>query len=204
MSAQELQFFRATRTQTLSVLDGLTQSQIEFKTAPNKWSVGETLDHILLAGQLGVRQIKTLIDMQKSGSEPYLRVTFADVNVAPIFLPKSLLPFFELPFAVTSMFTPGCVKDFLISNRMFAAKNPDVAEPRNGRSKKELKDELNASFQELENVFAENTGLNYQEMKISHPVFGVYDVPGYLRFMAQHEQRHQSQIAEILSDTRFF
>jgi hypothetical protein len=204
MIEHELQFFGVTRKKTLQMLEGLTQSQIDFKPAPNRWSVGETVDHILLACQLGISQFKTLIDLQKTGREPYLRVTFADVNVAPVFMPKSLLPFFEIPFAVTSMFTPRCVKDFLIGNRMFAAKNPDVAEPRYGRSVNELKNELNTSLQELENLFAVNPDMNYEAMKISHPVFGVYDAPGYVRFMAQHEQRHQAQIAEVLSAVSSF
>ena len=30
-----------------------------------------------------------------------------------------------------------------------------------------------------------------------------YDVPGLLRFMSAHEQRHQSQIADIVSDPQF-
>lgn len=203
MLEQELQFFRRARAQTMVVLEGLAQSQIDFKPAPNRWSAGEVFDHILLACLLGVQQIKTLIDSQKTGRESYLRVSLSDVNVAPIFIPKSVMPFFEIPFTLTSMFTPNCVREYIISNRLFAAKNPDVAEPRYGRSTRELKDELNASLKELENLFAANPELNYQAMKISHPVFGVYDVSGYVRFMAQHEQRHQYQLVEILSSDEF-
>ncbi len=204
MIEKELQNFLAVREMTMRTFDRLGQPQLDFKPSPDKWSVGETLDHIFLAGQLGIRHFQTLFDLQWSGREPYLNLTFAELNVAPFFIPKSVLPFFEVPFAVSSAFTPQCVKDILIGNRLFAAKNPDVAEPRPGRSSDELKNDLNASAKELEALFAANRDLNFQAMKISHPVFGLYDAPGYLRFMSQHEQRHQAQIAEIIGNARFF
>lgn len=47
--------------------------------------------------------------------------------------------------------------------------------------------------------FQNNPDFNYEEMFIQHPLLGRYDVPGLLRFMSAHEQRHQSQIASIQS-----
>lgn len=203
MIEKELQNFRLVRETTIRLFERLGQQQIDFKPSSDKWSVGETLDHILLSGQVGIGHLQTLFDLYRSGREPFLNLTFTDINVAPIFIPKSFLPFFEIPFAVSSAFTPQCVKDLIIGNRLFAAKNPDVAEPRPGRSAAELINDLNNSGREMENLFAANSDLNFRELKISHPVFGTYDAPGYLRFIAQHEQRHQAQITEIIADARF-
>jgi hypothetical protein len=40
-------------------------------------------------------------------------------------------------------------------------------------------------------------------MFVSHPLLGRNDVAGLLRFLALHEQRHQSQMKEIVSDPQF-
>ena len=45
--------------------------------------------------------------------------------------------------------------------------------------------------------FRKTLELNYDEMIVQHPLLGRYDVPGLLRFMSAHEERHQSQIVSI-------
>ena len=56
-----------------------------------------------------------------------------------------------------------------------------------------------ASLLETKKLFQNNLDLDYDEMFVQHPLLGRYDVPGLLRFMSAHEQRHQSQIAGIQS-----
>ena len=59
------------------------------------------------------------------------------------------------------------------------------------------------SLRETEQLFQTNTELDFTRMVVRHPLLGSYDVPGLLRFMAAHEERHQSQIREVLADAGF-
>jgi uncharacterized damage-inducible protein DinB len=67
MYGQSLDLLRSTRAETLRLCAGVTQEQSEFMPAPEKWSVGEVLDHLLLAEKLYRDIFATLIELQKSG-----------------------------------------------------------------------------------------------------------------------------------------
>ena len=49
MYQQDLEMLRLTRAETLRLTAGVDQAQSEFAPAAEKWSVGEVLDHLLLA-----------------------------------------------------------------------------------------------------------------------------------------------------------
>lgn len=203
MFQESLEMFRATRARSLAMADALSQAQLEFSSEPGKWSAGEVLDHLVLAERLNRGQIVELIELKKAGRKPSIRRSFSDVNVSIAYIPKTLLPFFEVPFTLLNMFVPAGVRDYMARNRIIPAQNPDAATPRKGRPAGELRDDLAASFRETENLFNANPDLDYREMSVQHPLMGTNDVPGLLRFMALHEQRHQSQIADIISNPRF-
>ena len=198
MYQSDLALFGAARQGTLELIAGLSQVQIEFSPAAGQWSVGEVLDHLLLAEALNRRDIVELIDLARSGRRPYLKRTFADMNVSMAFIPKSMLPFLEVPFQLLSTVVPRAAREFLTRYRLVPAQSPDVGTPRQGRSTDELRQELRASLQETEALFEANSTLDYQAMIQQHPLMGVNNVLQLLRIVALHEQRHQSQIGDIL------
>jgi hypothetical protein len=67
----------------------------------------------------------------------------------------------------------------------------------------ELARDLKASLQQTETLLRANADLDLNELVLRHPLLGTYDVPGLLRFMAAHEQRHQSQINNIIASPQF-
>jgi hypothetical protein len=203
MYQSDLALFGAARQRTLELSAGLTQVQIEFSSAPGQWSVGEVLDHLLRAEALNRRDIAELIDMAKSGRRPYLKRTFADMNVSMAYIPKSMLPFLEVPFRLLSMVVPHSTREFLTRYRLVPAQSPDVGIPRKGRAIDELRQELRSSLQETEALFVANSTLDYQAMSQQHPLMGVNNVLQLLRIVALHEQRHQSQIGDILRHPGF-
>ncbi len=77
------------------------------------------------------------------------------------------------------------------------------ATPRRGRDGAQLRRELADSLRETESVILANDDLDYGGMFVQHPLLGRYDVPGLLRFMSAHEQRHQSQLVALVADSRF-
>ncbi|MCA1632289.1 MAG: DinB family protein [Acidobacteria bacterium] len=199
---ESLEEFRATRAHTLASSDGLTQSQLDYSPARGGWSAGEVLDHMLLAEGTNRNQIERLIEMARAGRRPELNLTFSDVNVSIAYLPRFVLPLFETPLTIMNMFVPDGLRSYLTRNRLVPFQNPDVAAPRCGREAQRLRDDLADSLRETEALLQNNPDLDYGGMVVRHPLLGRYDVPGLLRFMSAHEQRHQSQMADILSNPR--
>ena len=201
--AESLEEFRATRAHTLALAEVLSQSQFDHAPARGGWSVGEVLDHMLLAEATNRGQIAKLIELKRAGREAELRLTFSDVNVSVAYVPRSVLPLLSTPLTLINAFVPDCLRNYLTRNRLVPFQNPDVAAPRRRRPALRLREDLLASLKETEALFQTNPNLDYGEMAVQHPLLGRYDVPGLLRFMSAHEQRHQSQIADIVSDPQF-
>ncbi len=195
--AEALDEFRATRERTLAMVKALTQEQFDFVPAPNRWSIGEVLDHMLLAEGLNREQIVKLIQLAKDGQRPELILTLSDLNISIVGVPRSFLTLLEAPLTLMSIFVPRSLRDYLTRTRLIPFRNPDGATPHRGRLGAELRDDLITSLQETETLFQKHAGLNYAEMVVQHPLLGRYDVPGLLRFMSAHEVRHQSQIVGI-------
>ena len=191
------------RARTLALAGGLSQEQLDYAPASGKWSAGEVLDHVLLAEVTNRGQVAKLIELKRAGRRPELRLTFAELNVSVAYLPRSALQLLETPLTLVNMLVPDGLRNYLTRNRLVPFQNPDVAAPRRGRPSLRLRDDLADSLRETETLFQTNPNLDYGEMVVRHPLLGRYDVPGLLCFMSAHEQRHQSQINDIISDPRF-
>lgn len=200
---QSLNEFCATRARTLAISRGLTQEQLDFVPRPNRWSAGEVLDHMLLAEGINNDQISRLIELKKAGRNPSLDLSFSDLNISIAYVPRSLLSVFEVPLTFINMLVPNCLRDYLTRHRLVPFQNPDAAAPRRGRTASALTGDLNNSLKKTEALFQSYPSLHYGEMVLRHPLLGSYDVPGLLRFMAAHEQRHQSQIKDIIASPQF-
>jgi hypothetical protein len=198
-----LELHRSTRAQTLTMLQVLSQNQLDYQPAPEKWSVGEVLDHLILGQRLNLSYMAEVIGMKKGGQRPDLRLSFTDVDVSLGYIPKSLLPALETPFTILNMFLPTTIRDFMTSHRLVPAQNPHLTTPRRARPVHELRSDLISSFKEMETLLRSHAHLDYSEMVIRHPLLGNNSIAGLLRFLALHEWRHQSQIDDILTSPRF-
>ncbi len=198
-----LEFHRAAREQTVTMVQGLSQDQMDYRPEPGKWSVGEVLDHLILGQRLNLCYIAQVIGMEEAGQRPVLQLSFTDVDVSIAYLPKAVLPAFEVPFRVMNMFLPSSVRDFLTRYRLVPAQNAEITTPRRGRAADELRNDLITSLKEMEVLLESHQHLDYSEMVVEHPLLGSNTVTGLLRFLALHEQRHQSQIKGVLSSPGF-
>jgi len=190
--------FRAARNRTLEMTEGLSQAQADFSPGSNIWSIGEILDHLLLSEQTNRNEIAQLVELSKSGRRPFISRTLTDVNFSPSFIPRSLLPFFELPFRTLNMFLPASVREFMVRYRLIPARNADITTPRKGMMITQLRSELDSSIKETTALFDRNPGLDYRAMILDHPLLGTNNVLQLLRILAAHERRHQDQIGDIL------
>ena len=193
----------AARAQTLRLVGVLTQPQVDFSPHQGTWSIGEVLDHLLRAEHMYRSEIKALIDLKRAGREPYLRRTFADVNVGPAFLPRPFLPLIEIPMTLMSAFMPDMVVDALTEHALVPVRNPDIATPQARRDVGELRGALASSVDETRLLLEANQDLDLSQLVTSHPMTGSSNVPRILRFLAMHERRHHSQITRVLSHPVF-
>jgi uncharacterized damage-inducible protein DinB len=191
------------RAATIRLVASLTQAQLDFSPKPGAWSVGEVLDHLLLAEAMWREEIALLIEMKRAGRRPYLRRTFADVNVSPLGLPDVVLQWLDLPFTIANVFIPAFVRDLATEYVVIPARNPNRATPRPRRAAADLRAELLTSQAHLRDLLSANADLDFREMVSEHPLMGANNVPAILAFLARHERRHQSQIARVKADSRF-
>ena len=183
----------------MHLTNGLTQEQADFCPGAGKWSAGEVFDHLLLSENLYRKTIAQLIDLTKSGQRPVINETFKEVNTSIAYIPRSMLPFLEVPLTVFNLFVPPFIREMMTEFPVMPAQNPDIARPAKGRPIGELRDALRAAYEQTAALFAANPALDYRRMRYRHPLMGDNNVLGLLRIVSFHERRHQSQIRGILA-----
>ncbi len=195
--------FAAARGRTVAIAAPLTQAQLDFSPRYGRWSIGEVLHHLLLAEDLYRGEVARLVELARAGRQPYIRRTFADVNVSPLYVPDVFLPMLDIPFSIMNRFIPQAVRDFAVEYPLLPMRNPAVATPRRGRAGAELRDELVSSLERTRTLLASNADLAFERMVSEHPLMGAANVPQIFAFLARHERRHQSQIEKVRTDARF-
>jgi hypothetical protein len=193
----------ATRRKTLKMAANLSQRQSEFTASPGQWTIGEVLDHLILADRFYCNEIAALIDLARKGESPVLTRSLNEIDVGLALAPRGLLSMLEVPLSVMNLFVPRALRSFMTRNRIFAAQNPSAATPSKARPIAMLRKELASSPDRLRKLFDSNPRLDYSRMIHRHPVMGVNDVAGLLRMAEMHERRHQQQIREVLEDPDF-
>lgn len=200
---RQLGDFASARQKTLSKVSSLTQAQLDFQPAAGKWSVGEVLDHLPKVDAIYRDEIAELVRRAKAGERPFLRRSFQDIDVSVMFLPKVMLPLFEIPFTLGSKLLPRAVAGAMASSRWLPIHAPDRTLPRKGRPMGDLVTDLRSSVADFETLFAEHAGLDFDRMIHQHPLFGVNTVPQMLEVLLLHERRHQAQIGDLLTHRAF-
>src|SRR5215510_8799075 len=152
MAQVNLDQWRMVRAQTLTMIQGLSQEQLDYVPQPGEWSVGEQVDHLILSEQFLRGEIAILIERAKAGQSPYLYRSFAEFNARPAFIPECALSFLEVPLNFLNMFTPVVIREYLIRNAPVRALAPDVTLPRPGRTKAEIYEELRSTLHETETL----------------------------------------------------
>jgi uncharacterized damage-inducible protein DinB len=198
MRSADLDRFATTRARTVDLVRDLSQAEADHVPAPGRWSVGEVLDHLLLAERFFRGEIRQLIALARAGRAPVLRRGFADLDVSIGPIPKAWLPYLEVPFRLANPFVPRCLRDFLLRTRAVPAQHPTRATPRPGRPVRVLREELLESLRETRALLEANADLDDRRLLHDHPLLGTNDVPGLLHIVTLHEERHQGQIADAL------
>jgi len=195
--------FVASRTQTIAAVTPLSQAQLDFCPRQGSWSIGEIADHLVLAEGLYRGEIAELIELVRKGQRPYIRRSFAEVNVSPLFLPDPMLRMLQMPLGIVSRMIPQAVRSVVTEFPLLPTRNPDIATPRPRRPAGELKRDLVASAEATRGLIERNPGLDYASMVSEHPLTGATNVAQIFGFLALHERRHQQQMERVRRSPRF-
>lgn len=198
----ELETLRSLRRRTLALLDTVSESQATFKPKPEAWSIVQILDHVVLLEGLYRDAIKSLIDLAKQGRKAEIRYSMSDIDVSMPSVPKMAMSAMEIPLDLANRFIPAVVRQTVIRFPLLAANSPTVAQPRPGLTLAIMKDRLmESAIQNGELLGGEFPG-DPKAMTISHPILGINNVLDIMGIMAAHEERHQTQIQNVLKDPR--
>ncbi|MEM1177593.1 MAG: DinB family protein [Acidobacteriota bacterium] len=197
----EIDEARATRFETLALLDGLDQEQLDYSPGRGRWSAGEVVDHLLKADAFYLRELDELLRRADSGRYPFLFRSVADLVEVPRPF-RLMLPFAELPFAMANSFIPAPVRRALVAERRLPLPAPDLMAPEPGRPVSELKEELHGLIDRLDAVENERDD-NLYRMRYYNPVVGLTTFPSAIKFLANHEKRHQGQLRDVLASSDF-
>jgi uncharacterized damage-inducible protein DinB len=203
MYRRDLELYRATRQETLRIGASIDQAQSEFAPAPDKWSAGEVLHHLLLAEEYYKKIFDRLVELQRAGQPAIVTAGYKELSSTLAFIPKPLAPLSEIPLTVVNMFLPALFREMLTQFRFLKADTAEVARPTRGLPLAKLLAELEAAGARTAALFDDNRDLNFREMRFRHPLMGNNDAPQLLRMLALHERRHQAQILEVLRSRHF-
>lgn len=195
--------FASVRALTLAAIGPLSRAQLEFSPRPDRWSVGEIADHLLLSEELYRGIFVQLVELARAGQPTYRRHSFADVNVAPLHLPNAMLSWMEVPIGVMNRLIPDSVIALLTEYPILPTRNPDIATPRPRRPAAELKADLAGSIVKTRAIIESNADLDFDQMVSEHPLTGRTNVAQILTFLALHERRHQGQMEGVRVGPRF-
>jgi hypothetical protein len=163
----------ASRKEFLDSISGLTESQWNFKPAPNVWSVAECAEHIAVTEDFFAALVPKLMQTpaqpekrsQTSGKDEMLLVSSRDRSQK-----------FQAP-------------EMLVPKRRWPARAALIDHFRQSRDR--MLDYVRTTDDDLRNHFSK------------HPVFKVVDAYQFILIMAGHSERHTAQLNEVKQNPNY-
>lgn len=162
------------RTALCDEVRGLSDAQLSFRPAPNRWSIGEILDHLCLAERAMIRSISRLLQ-QAAG-------------LGQIAEPGSMEP-------------PSHTLDLEVYNRPAGA--PESVLPSPDRPLERLLASLEESRERLREVTRRAEGRVVGNVTLPHFQLGNLNFYQWLAVQGAHEAKHTTQIRRIKADPAF-
>jgi hypothetical protein len=151
-----------------AAIDGVSEEQWKWKPAPERWSVGETAEHIVLAEAMLFENVK------KAVSSP--------TNPAWAEQTKGKTEFIER----------------VMAPRLGKAQAPEPIVPRNGMTLAQVKERFDRQRDEIVKFASDSTvPLKEHTVEHPFPVFGTLNAYQWLIYVPLHTERHDKQIAEV-------
>jgi hypothetical protein len=151
-----------------AAIEGVSEEQWKWKPAPERWSVGETAEHIVLAEAL-------LFDgVRKAVASPANPEWEAKTKGKTEFIVQVMAP------------------------RLGKAQAPEPIVPRSGLTLAEVRERFDRQRAEIDKFAAETeVALKEHTAEHPFPIFGTLNAYQWLIYVPLHTERHDKQIAEV-------
>jgi hypothetical protein len=151
-----------------AAIEGVSEEQWKWKPAPERWSVGETAEHIVLAEAL-------LFDgVRKAVASPANPEWEAKTKGKTEFIVQVMAP------------------------RLGKAQAPEPIVPRSGLTLAEVRERFDRQRAEIDKFAAETeVALKEHTAEHPFPIFGTLNAYHLLIYVPLHTERHDKQIAEV-------
>jgi len=170
-----LAYLRSTRDAVKQATKGLSSAQWNFKSAPDRWSVAECLEHIAASEDFLFKLVTDNVMKQPAPAGPFDAVKAREKD-------DQILK--------------------MIPDRSQKAQAPEPLRPTNRyRSPQAAWKQFEASRKRTVQYARKEPGL--REHAINSPVFKEMDAYRCLLFLAAHSARHTLQINEVKADPNF-
>ena len=162
------------RQEFLAAIDGVTAEQWKWKPAPERWSVGETAEHVVLAEGLLFGNVEKAIRSPKNAE--WEEKTKGKTE----FIEKVMAP------------------------RLGKATAPEPLVPSGKLTQTEVREKFLAQRGEIETFAAKtDVALKEHTLEHPFPVFNTLNAYQWLIYVPLHTMRHDKQIAEVKATTGY-
>jgi hypothetical protein len=172
MTAEErtkvMNWMEGSRQEFLAAIDGVTAEQWKWKSAPERWSVGETAEHIVLA------EAALFANVQKATSSPPNPDWEEKTKGKTEFIERVMAP------------------------RLGKATAPDPIVPQGKLTQTEVRERFLKQRVQIEKFAQETTvELKQYTVEHPFAVFNTLNAYQWLIYIPLHTERHDKQIAEV-------
>jgi hypothetical protein len=172
--AHAIQLLEDSQKEFLSLVDGLTDAQWTFKSAPDRWSVGETAEHIMLAND------RLFAGVQRALAAPANPDWEAKTRGKTEFLEKVLV------------------------DRTHKAQAPEPIQPHAQLSREDVIARYKQGRAQVIKFIEEtNAPLKEHTADHPFPIFGTLNAYQWTIYIPLHNLRHNQQIAEVKASAGF-
>ncbi|MFN0083953.1 MAG: DinB family protein [Blastocatellia bacterium] len=172
--AKAIQWMKDSHAQTLAALEGLTEAQLKFKAAPEKWSVLEVAEHISMAEGLLFGAMEQALNAKPN-------------------------PDWEEKTKGKTAF----LEDVMVG-RKGKASAPEAIVPTGKLSRDEVVAKLKEGrARSLKFIETTDKPLKAHTLDHPFPVFGTLNAYQWLVYIPLHNFRHNKQIDEVKADPNF-
>jgi hypothetical protein len=169
--AETMTFVEEKRRELLQSFEGVDGDRLCRRTAPDRWSVAEILEHLRMVESGVARLITKRVGQAKEAGLGEERST------APV------LPSFDRYSAILEK---------------AVMQSPATVQPRANIDISDALEGLESSREALRAAVVSATGLSLGEIKHTHQILGELDLYQWLIFVGHHESRHKKQIERTL------
>ena len=165
------------RETLLREVEGLSEAQLEYKTADDRWAISDLMHHLALSDEANVKLFAIMASQAREKDIP--KDTAPDASAL------------------------GCIDHIkeMAGNR--PARAPDRVAPRTHLPVEESLARLAGARQKLIEKVGELSGYDLTQLSFPHPFFKDLDGYQWLLLAGWHEARHTAQIGRIKSHEGF-